>query len=278
MASLEPSVALYTCETALRELMAHAYATSYGPGWLTRVTSQKQRDSWTERAETEAKVRVPKGVAAVPNTGLAYANFYDLVTIAEKHWEPLAPALGRLKAVLPLLQRFDDLRNTIGHSRPLLAFEQDLMSGIAGQIRNQVTLHMSAQDDAGDIYPRIESITDSFGLRIESEVVRGEVAGTQGATELVLHPGDVVTFTCIGTDPQGRELEWDLAGPDHFRLRERVVARSGEPTLLTWVVEDGDVRENASVSIHMRAKDAKYRRFGSFDHRAHFFYSVRPAA
>lgn len=205
MPTLEPSVALSTCETALREL-THSYGTSYGDDWLERVSTPSQRKAWEGRASDEKQARVPKGVARVPNVGLAYANFYDLVRIAEKYWKPLSGALGKQKSVLPLLARFDNLRNTIGHSRPLLAFEQDLMSGIAGQIRNQVTLFMSDQDDAGEIYPRIESISDSFGRRIESSVVDGEIAGSVTTRDVIVRPGDVVTFTCVGVDPQGRDL------------------------------------------------------------------------
>ena len=63
---------------------------------------------------------------------------------------------------MALLKRLDNIRNAVGHSRPLLPFERDLLSGIAGQIRNQVTIYMSTQDEAGDIYPRIESVTDQI--------------------------------------------------------------------------------------------------------------------
>lgn len=272
---LEPSVALSTCETALRELMTHSYRESYGAGWLERISTLAQRQTWADRAKAEEHVRVPKGVAQVPNAGLAYANFYDLVQIAKTYWEPLSGALGKLKTVLPLLERFDNLRNTIGHSRPLLAFEQDLMSGIAGQVRNQVTLYMSAQDDAGDIYPRIESITDSFGRRIESSVVDGEVAGSVTTYDIDVRPGDVISFTCVGVDPQGRDLRWDLITPKHG-AGANAVGKSGQVTNLVWLVDDGDVTETAHVSIHMQAHDARYRRYGNFDHRAYFAYRVRP--
>lgn len=275
MPTLDPSVALSTCETALRELMTHSYGTSYGGAWLDRVSTPTQRKAWEGRAADEKCARVPKGVAQVPNVGLAYANFYDLVRIAEKHWEPLAQALGRQKAVLPLLDRFDNLRNTIGHSRPLLAFEQDLMSGIAGQIRNQVTLFMSSQDEAGDIYPRIESISDSFGRRIESSVVEGEIAGAVRTYDVVVRPGDVVTFSCVGVDPQGRELRWDLKDPNHSG-RAFVVGPSGKPVSLTWLVKDTDVTETAHVNVHMQANEGKYRRYLGFDHRAYFAFHVRP--
>lgn len=277
--TLEPSVALSTCETALRELMTYAYEDRYGNAWLDRVTKPKQREAWAERAHVEADTRVPRGVAQVPNVGLSYANFYDLLGIVEKerNWEPLAGALGKRAEVLPLLQRFEKLRNTIGHSRPLIPFEQELMSGIAGQIRNQVTLFMSEQDDAGDIYPRIESITDPFGRRFEVTVVDELTYRFIRDPKITLRPGDVVAFTCIGVDPQGRDLAWEMR-PANYESRVSQVGSSGAPTTVVWVVQDGDVAEKRHIEIRMQAHMAKYRRYGSFDHRAYFTFRVRPPA
>lgn len=279
MPTLEPSIALSTCETALRELMTYAYETRYGSAWLEQVTKPRQRELWAERAQVEADTRGPRGVAQVPNVGLAYANFYDLLEIIKRdeHWEPLAAALDKKSEVLPLLQRFEKLRNSIGHSRPLLAFEQDLMSGIAGQIRNQVTLFMSAQDDAGDIYPRIESITDSCGRRIECSVVDNVIAGIARTPNIVVRPGEVVTFTCVGVDPQERELRWTLT-PAGQRPKVSEVGPSGQPVNIDWVVTDSDVSEKGIVVMEMESLDAKYRRYGYTDHKAMFYFRVRPPA
>lgn len=275
MSALEPSVALSMCETALRELMVHAYGAAYGEAWLSKVASSEQIESWAQRAADESSARAPKGVLAVANTGLAYSNFYDLLTIAEKHWEPLSGALGKKAAALALLKRLDNLRNSVAHSRPLLPFEQDLLSGIAGQIRNQVTIFMSAQDPAGDIYPRIESVTDQFGRRIESSTVDGEMAGSAPGHDVVLRPGDSVTFNCVGIDPQGRGLQWRLdssgGGPS---VTPR--GRSQEVTKLIWHVTNQDVNETATVQIFLSTADGKYHRYGWFDHRCWFGFRVRP--
>lgn len=162
--------------------MAHVFAKAYGPDWLTKVAGADKRELWAARAEAEAKSRGRRGALGMPAAGLAYANLYDLITIAKKHWEPLAPALYAKAEVMPLLERLETLRNAVGHSRPLVPYEEDLLAGIAGQIRNQVTIFMSAQDRAGDIYPRIESVTDSIGQRIESSTVDGEIAAASSAT------------------------------------------------------------------------------------------------
>lgn len=271
---LEPALALASCETALRELMTSSYMQEYGAGWLNRVATSDRLAAWEARENEEMRARGPKGVLAVPNTGLSYANFYELVAIAEKHWEPLAPAFGKRASTLPLLKRLDNLRNAVAHNRPLLQFERDLLAGIAGQIRNQVTIYMSTHDEVGDIYPRIESIMDSFGRRVESSQVTGEIAGSVSTYDVVVHPGDAVTFECQGVDPRDRDISWRLVrwsrGPGE------TVSRSGQPATLRWEFSEEDVTETFTLGIFMSCYESKYHRFGSFDHRAHFAYRVRP--
>lgn len=254
--------------------MAHVFAKAYGPDWLTKVAGADKFELWAGRAEAEAKSRGRRGALGMPAAGLSYANLYDLITIAKKHWEPLAPALYAKAEVMPLLERLETLRNAVGHSRPLVPYEEDLLTGIAGQIRNQVTIFMSAQDGAGDIYPRIESVTDSIGQRIESSTVDGEIAGSILGYQIVLQPGDVVTFTCVGIDPQGRDLRWSCKNP----RSSEVVSRSGEAAILTWTVADEDVTETAASHVYLESDGTKYHRFGWIDHRAYFTYRVRPPA
>lgn len=275
MTTLEPGLALTTCETAMRELIETAYAATLGSHWLQRISTDEQRQRWNARAQEEAP-RLARGAAAIPEPGLAYANFYELLTIAKDDWAPLAPALGRMKDTMPLLRRFEELRNAVAHSRPLLAFERDLLSGIAGQIRNQVTIYMSIHDPVGDIYPRIESVTDSFGRRIESRTVDGEVAGYFAHGQIALHPGEAVTFTCVGIDPQDRNLEWVLETPSATSGPTTALAASGQPAGLQWTVTDADVSESTAVSIYLKSADGQYHRWGHFDHRVYYLYRVRP--
>lgn len=273
---LEPGQALQALETALRSLLSFVFEQKFGTDWLEQVTKPEQIEAWNARASTEAARRGKRGIHTVPSAGLSYANLYELIKIADTHWEPLSTALGGdRKRALALLDRADQLRNSVAHNRPLAPFEQDLLAGIAGQTRNQVTLFMSAADPAGDIYPRIESIEDSFGRRIESATVDGELAGQVWDRDIVVHPGEQITFTCIGVDPQGRPLAWTLA-PSHMAQEEPVIGPSGTPTSLVWTIPDGAVSEGASVHIFMSTHEARYRRFNSFDHRAYFNLIIRP--
>ncbi|AMY20329.1 MULTISPECIES: hypothetical protein [Nocardiaceae] len=135
---------------------------------------------------------------------------------------------------------------------------------------------MSKQDPAGEYYPRIESVIDSLGHRIDgSGPVVGEVVGHQ-ITGMILRPGDRVGFIATGTDPQDRPLRWDLMSSQNGLTLDSKVSKAGEPVQLEWSVGDGDVTESAVVALYMSAEDSTYKRFRHFDHRAYFGYVVRP--
>lgn len=270
MSDLDPAEALTTCERALRQLFGLAYSDAFGSEWLSHIASSEKLESWCERRDAERRSREKRGVLQVDDTALAYAEFYDLCAIAEKHWGPLGPALGKQSQTLPLLHRFNRLRNTVAHSRPLLSFEADLLSGIAGEIRNRVTVYMTKQDPAGDHYARIESVTDSFG-----RVATGEGAG---GGNIVMEPdvrvqvGDVITFDCEGHDPKGRALSW-VARVNGVLMFQR----EGNRVRGSWRVQEDHVGQRTSVSVKL-ASDSPYRRhgFGEADDGVLFAFNVEP--
>ncbi|MGY4646446.1 hypothetical protein [Mycobacterium sp. URHB0021] len=110
--------------------MRYAYSRELGADWLSTINNSNQRRTWANRFQSEQGVR--PGVAILPSEGLAYSDFGDLVAIASKHWIPLEPALGPKIETLPLLARFEQLRNSVAHNRGILMFDEDLLSGIAG--------------------------------------------------------------------------------------------------------------------------------------------------
>jgi hypothetical protein len=276
--TLEPSIAIRTCEDALRQLMSFVYRQSYGEGWLGHISNSDQRRTWAHRYEQEKEKRTNKGVALVPNEGLAYSDLGDLLKFVDRYWQPLEPALTDKSETVALLTRLEALRNTAMHSRTPLAFEEDLISGIAGQIRNQVTLYMSTQDATGQYFPRIESIIDSLGHRFDGplEVVIGVSTVNTGKT---LHPGDEIRFTCVGIDPQGRQLEFEfwprLNAVDKKEIR---VSNSGQPVTLQWHITEDDVHLQAQPWIHMRVANVRFHRFGDNDQSVIFTYRVLPTS
>lgn len=243
MTALDPAAALAACETSLRTLMEQVYSEAYGSGWLQRVLPLSVPQKVAERQDAETKKRTRRGAVAVPAHGLAYLNLYDLIAIAEQHWQPLAPAFSGKKETIVLLNRLESLRDTVAHNRALLPHEADLLSGIAGQVRNQVTIYMSSQDAAGDYYPRIESVSDSYGRTAEEWTNFTSCLWMMQEPLIQLKPGDVVTFECVAVDPQERDIFWYLRSRSG-ELREATVP-SQEKAVLTWTVENTDVAETS---------------------------------
>lgn len=266
-------MAVVALERALRYLMSAEYCRAYGESWLDRVTTSEQREKWAGRRDDEIRRR--PGVTIPPLAGLEYSETYELIEIARVQWAPLATALGRQRRILPLLEHFERVRNTASHSRDLVTFERELLSGIAGEIKNKVTIHMTTQDPAGEFYPRIESVIDGFGTSISLQTPVTEIAGS-ASPYTVLHPGDTVTFRCAGSDPHGRRLEWTLKSTR--REFQRLVADADSTVELTWHVEDHDIVESVAAEVYMSVEGADYHRANGFDHRAYIRYRVRPNA
>jgi hypothetical protein len=274
VATLEPTIALETMENALRRLIAYVHREKHGPNWLDRISTPDQRAGWVQRAETEKQKR--KGVVVVPGPGLDYAQFYELLAFAEKHWEPLTPALGKKASVYPLLERFEVLRDTVAHHRALVTYEREQYSGIAGQIRNQVAKFMSTQDEAGNYFPYIESIVDGHGFTFSGNPKTPEAGPFPVDATVTVHPGEVVTFTCIGIDPQDRELEWEVSTTAQLLIGGKRQSTGGQPVELNWNISATEVSPKQYVLITMRAVGAEYHRFGQHDQQIMFTYKVRP--
>jgi HEPN superfamily Swt1-like protein len=276
MPQMQPAEALATCEQALRSLISTVLAKKLGRDWVSQVFSAEKVAKLREVREEETGRRTRRGVAAVPTSELAYAQFFDVLTVLRKHWEDFKPALGDQKETLGLLSRFEALRNSVAHSRDLLPFEEELLSGIAGEIRNRVTIYMSSQDPTGDYFARIDSVTDSLGNCIDNFPQDPMEHGASLRTGAVLHPGDVVTFRCRGTDPQGRELVWWVL-PTREENNPRHTGRDLE---IAWHVSRLDVAARVDIHIYMESTRPHHRvNHGgavTFDHCATFIYTVLP--
>ena len=155
-----------------------------------------------------------------------------------------------------------------------MPFEQDLAAGIAGEIRNRVTIFMSTQDEAGDIYPRIEFAQDDFGNSIDP--IRLDPGGMGGGlrTDQTVYEGDVLTFTLRGSDPQNRDLEWRVIAD---KTQSVVITSNGGTATLRFKLDASHVREELTVGVFMKAMGTPYHRSKLGDHRVFWYYRCRPA-
>jgi hypothetical protein len=274
MPLMEPPVALASCERSLRDLLTIVLRAKFGADWISHVFDAEDVTRLREKQTVEQRRRTRRGVVAVPANLIEYAEFTQLTRLINKHWEALNGALGAKKEITVLLDRFEALRNTVAHSRELLPFEEELLSAIAGEIRNRVTIHISGQDPAGEYFPRIELVRDSFGNSTETAREDQPQVFTL-TTNTTLRPGDAVTFTCRGVDPQNRGLEWAFQTPDGRRHSSDDTC--GEAVEWTWEVTRSHINARASFGVYLTS-DGDYHRYGGAreDSLVAFVYEVLP--
>lgn len=272
MTQLEPFDALTTCERALRQVLTSVLRAKHGDGWEAKSLPAAKLEKWQGRAEMERVKREKRGVAQTSSNPLDYSEFYDLLKVLSKQWDLVLPCLGKKSETYPLLERFETLRDSVAHGRELLAHERDLMSGIAGEIRNKVTLFMSTQDPSGDYYARIEAVTDSFGFSVDAAKTL-VVPHAAVKTKQVLAVGDIVTFRCQGSDSRGREISWHLRPSHGTATGESAI---GNDVTLRWTVDPSHSGEQIWVGISMTC--GGYSRWlGQHNGMAMFYYRVPPS-
>lgn len=248
-------------ETALRELIRRVL----GPDWTTK-RGAPDLERLKEKQEEDRKRR---DGAIVSDDLLAYTEFYSLTQLIEKNWDSFKPAFGDLARTKVLLGILGDFRNPVAHSRDLLPFERDLLSGASGQLRNQVSLFLSRDDGPHRYYSSIESVTDSFGYS----------GGTSYDADLHVCPtrlsvGERITFQCMGIDPRGRELTWRLEVGNSFDKVE-IATAAGVPAELVWDIGAAHVGEKRWVRISIE-HDGSFQRWGNYDDERFYTYHVNP--
>lgn len=196
--------------------------------------------------------------------------------MAESHWEPLALVFPDKEEALVFFRRFNELRNPSSHGRPLYHHESQLLQGIAGQVRNQVTVFISCRDEAGDYYPRIEVVWDSLGYRYDCGPANASYMGAVHDTRAVLRPGDQITLSGTAIDPQGRPLLWDLSSNRSGAISQRSEAASGERVDFEWSISNDDVAEKNWLTFVLTAAGTPFHREGEHDFRLTLSYCVRP--
>ncbi|WP_241473821.1 hypothetical protein [Mycolicibacterium neoaurum] len=254
---MQPTDAILLVEQVLRDLIREVL----GTGWRQTPKLEIENLEKAKARETERRrgVRLPQDL-------LEYADFAVLQLIIKNHWERFKPALGSSKMFNVYMERLGAFRNATMHSRPLMPFEEALVIGMTGEIRNLTAIWRSERGPDKLYYPSIISVRDSFGERLSNN----------GTTDTILRPGLQVEFTCAATDPQGRELLWELRVQSRGGSMIHESGARGDEVKLYWDVHDHHVRDCEMLIIILEAKDAKYHRHGEFDDVWNLVYCVEP--
>lgn len=256
MPTLDPAAALVVAERALREIIRD----HVGDRWRTTPEVSVEAAERAMAAESDRR-----GVVSVDPDLLNFTLLLDLGRIFDAHFSLIGKAAGGSRAELKaLLSLFNRLRNLPAHSRDLVPFERDLLSGITGYLANLAAIARSTKGQDMLFYPVIDSVIDSFGHIADPPKI------THSSTRLVV--GQTVIFACRATDPAGRTLTWELADG---HLGETLFTAEGASVELVWMVRLKDVRERALVCISV-CSSGTYHRDGETDGSVFFDYNVDP--
>jgi len=276
-AIVEATDALHSIETVLRILIMEVLGND---SWLT-APGAPDRSRLEEKQREEAKRR--DGVALLSPRLIDYAETYHLTNLIAKSWDRFQPALldkGRTMAYFGVVE---DVRNSIAHNRELVPFERELISGIAGQIRNQVSIYRSAQSAEARYYPLIEEVRDNFGNLGRGH--RSKARHDDGRKHFMrLDVGDIIYFEGSAFDARGKGFRWLLRpctrGWHRAGNRRAIDVAEGDHATFHYRVTEADVGEDFMLQVLIAAK-SKYHRYPdpgaeSYDDSAEFPYAVSP--
>jgi hypothetical protein len=266
---MDPSEAVAAAESSLRDAIRLVLPTwSQAPGAPDRSSLDRKKEEDSKRRDG----------TLVDSDLLAYSEVHQLATLIEKNWQQFAPVFGDLARTKVFLRALLDYRNPVAHSRELVTFERELLSGISGQLRNQVALYRTANEPSSAHYPVIEAVSDGFGQNLTSSefLPIGQVA-------LRLDVGQRLEFRCRAWDVQERRLTWDF-GASRLRTSANVplLSLSGNPIDFSVPITEEWVGEGIHVTIYVRTNGRHHRHdygpwmSGVFDDVRFGTYAVNP--
>ncbi|MFF0172275.1 hypothetical protein [Micromonospora profundi] len=265
---MEPVEALRSIEIALRLVIKEVLGSE---DWL-QAKGAPERERLEERQAEEAKRR---DGAVVSSDLIDYTETYHLTGIVERNWDRFQPAFKDKARTLAYFGVLGDVRNSIAHSRDLVPFERDLLSGIAGHFRNQISIFRGHHTPSSAYYPLIESVVDNFGRE-----------GVEGPTFLQddlprLNVGDVLRFSGRAFDARKKGVVWEfLVGSVHAPLGGQgpPVVATGDTVEFEYSIREEDVSEFFVVGVRIRTEGKFHRNrdFHPYDDIRGFNYAVNP--
>jgi hypothetical protein len=271
---LDPAEALASTENALRLIIR----TVLGEDWKSGL-SEEERASLLQKQADEATKRA--GVY-VSTDLIDYTELYVLTGLILRKWERFSPVFKKKARIETYFSLVDRVRNSIAHSRPIVEFERELLSGIATYLRVLIAEYRTLNEPGDAHYPLIESVVDDSG----APPLSGDALGFNVGNRRRFEVGDRLRFSVRGTDPRARPLVWELnvgTGIPTLMFRSAGVARAeGSEATIEYVVTEDDVSEEFYVRVFLTHAGGKFHRKKAsptgqdWDDSRTFFYAVNP--
>jgi len=212
---MDVSQALKATENSLRDIFSYMLQEKFGSVWLTKIGVSGDRVTSWESRQTEEQARLGRSDPRV----IYYADFYDLKTILRKNWENgLSDVFSsELREVEVLLKLLEEFRNPDAHRRELLPYEAQLVLGITGKIRSQISMFYNKMQQSNSYFCRIESIQDNLGNSWSPSICK------KNQPNRLIRPGQRLEFTVVASDPQGQPIlyaAYENLSPFKFEWKE----------------------------------------------------------
>ncbi|MFF5292607.1 Swt1 family HEPN domain-containing protein [Paractinoplanes globisporus] len=255
-------------ENALRDLAEALLRKKHGDKWSEHLGVSEERQAvWQERMEEEPKKR-PGGQA--DNRPLYYSDFYDILQIIRKNWDiGFKDCFKDRKRFDTYVDRLAAFRNPDAHSRSLLPFEEHLVIGMTGELRQEITVFLSEGSGGTEreYFPRIEEVIDSFGNRGND--------GQLVQSGLTLRVGDSVQFSGRAWDPDGDDLAWKVVVYGTPASRHTPTTGVDNTFEWEWLVTAEHIRESCFLEFSViSTKD--YHKHAGHDGQVTFAYTILP--
>lgn len=273
---VEPTDALQSAENVLRSAIRLAFPAGE---WLA-VDGAPAAAFLQGRQSNERDAR--QGVGGSTDL-LDFADTGHLAAIVEANWQHFAAIFGdeaRTRVYLDLLR---GVRNTVAHSRTLVPFERDLLSGAAQHLGNLLAIYRTTVDGPEAHYPSIESLSDSFGRPAKpgTDMSLPSADGAAGRS-IRLEVGDRVRWEGRAVDPRSRGILW--FAKDASAQATAVRLGRGPNLSIEWVVGPEHVGERRAFNVFIKSESPYFRYmngrmvglYESCDDCASFQYDVSP--
>lgn len=257
--------AINTAESDLRALIREVL----GDEWLARSNCDKAR---LEAKREEERKRRPGAV--IQEELLFYTEFHEIKSIILRNWDEFATVWRSKRYFESVFDRLEDFRNPDAHSRQLLPFEEHLVLGLSGEIRNTITLHRSTAAVTGEHYPIVELIEDSLGNRFVP--TEEQQTGSGFKVPVKFSVGETVKFKLKAWDPQGRDLRWTVTF--HGKDPQQTLELGGAEVEFDWEISESEVGDNAPIIGITMSSAGKYHRNRKHDSFMALYVSVTPPA
>ena len=199
---MNPHQEIKNVENAIRDFLVEHLRKKYGSRYEMHFgISQERILKWKMRQEEEKK-KFP--TVAVDPRLIYYSDFYDLKEIIKKNWDidAIKNCFVKQKKVEFYLEELDSYRNPTAHNRDFLKHQEQLISGISGELRSKIAIYRNMEESVDSYFPRIESIRDNYGNTWEPNF------GKKVITKTILKPEDVLEFTITAIDPEDLPLNY----------------------------------------------------------------------